>query len=233
MAAAAASSAPSTVVSVSARVIASTLLSHPLLLCPLQSPRIPLCPFPNVAFSGALEASPPTSGLGVLVTLPPYFNWSSFLQASDSPVGSLVRYRIMPSASLPGSLIPTEGIPVTLVKGPSGLGGSPFSDTLQARETRAPRRSSASPMAAFARRSGIGTPRRCPGVTLLRLSCRSSLTTLTSRGLCLLTARLGCKLSQQRRSGNSSTGTQQITMDGGPWLRSRSLTLLRAATCMP
>lgn len=37
---------------------------------------IPLCPFPDVQYSASLSASPPTAGLGYLVTLPPYFNCS-------------------------------------------------------------------------------------------------------------------------------------------------------------
>ena len=88
---------------------------------------IPVCPFPSVRFSASLAASPATSGIGYVLTLPPYFNWSSYVSTGNvnRTKGQLVHY-LMPTDD---ALI-TEAVPIQLTKGVSTLGGSPFSDEL-------------------------------------------------------------------------------------------------------
>ena len=68
------------------------------------------------------------------VALPPYFNWSNFLTVGDFAAAeeavSLIKLSLVAGGSAPSSLLPSAGLPLTIVKGPSTLGGSPFGDLL-------------------------------------------------------------------------------------------------------
>ena len=122
----------------------------PLLsLLQLDQP-LPLCPFPDMYLSGSLSASPPAAGLGFIVreprgarlphclaqplvpqvALPPYFNWSSFLSAGDYEAAPPIQFSLVAGGSAPSSLLPSAGLPLTIVKGPSTIGGSSFGELL-------------------------------------------------------------------------------------------------------
>jgi hypothetical protein len=88
---------------------------------------VPLCPFPSFPSSAALRADPPTSGLGFLFTLPPYFNFSALLTAPSA--ARLVQLRLSDGGG--GAGLPANGVVLEVAKGANGLGGAPFDSALR------------------------------------------------------------------------------------------------------
>lgn len=71
------------------------------------------------------------------IALPPYLNWSNFVDRGDEAAASeasLVQLTLLPGDG-PGALLPPTGVPLTLRKGTSALGGNPFSDASQRKFT--------------------------------------------------------------------------------------------------
>jgi len=89
---------------------------------------VPLCPFPDVVSSASINAYPSTAGMGYVLPLPPYFNWSTYVtRSTEAAAAAQLSHAILPT---PDGLI-TAPVRIRVHKGVSTLGGSPFSSELQ------------------------------------------------------------------------------------------------------